>query len=111
MLLGVREQRLDGVAGDPRVGVQEQDEAARGGLDAAVPAGGETEIRLLHEPHVGKPLADELDRAVRRPVVDDDRLVLGDAVQAALEPWERVVRHDDDRNRRVRSRPRVSLSV
>ena len=58
----------------------------------------EPEVLLLDEPDRRKLLAHERDRPVRRAVVDDDRLVARDALEALLEPRQRVVRDDDDRH-------------
>src|SRR4029453_16184399 len=51
----------------------------------------------LDDPHVLE-APRGLERAVGRPVVDDDRRGARDAREAPLEPGHRVVGHDDDRD-------------
>ena len=88
-------QLLGSVAEEPGVCVQDEHVLAGGLRDASVPARRESPVLRLDERDGGEPLADELDRAVARAVVDDDRLEGGDALEALLEPGQRVVGDDD----------------
>src|SRR3954454_6216144 len=81
----------------PRVGVQQQDVAARCPFDAGVPAVGEPAVLLLDELGLREALAHELERAVGRAVVDHHALDAAHALEALLEPRQGVVGHDDDR--------------
>src|SRR5262249_29477246 len=65
---------------------------------AGVPTVGEPAILLADELHLGKPLLHELDGSVRGLVVDDDGLVAAHALERLLEPRQRVVRHDHNRD-------------
>ena len=111
VILGERDQRLDALADDPRVGVQQQDEVPRRRFDAATPACGEPEVRPARRAARPEPLADELDRAVGRPVVDDDRLVRGRRFPGSARARGARCTSRRRPKRRIRSRPRVSLSV
>ncbi len=95
--VGERDEPRDRVADEPRVGVQEQDVPALRPADAVIPTGSEPAVLGFEQRHVRKAVADELDRAVSRPVVDDDGRDAGKALQAALDPRQRVV-GDDDRH-------------
>ena len=85
---------LDRVADDPRVRVQEQEVVARRRAHSGVVAGAEAAVLLLD--HQRAVAARDLDRRVRRAVVDHDRLEAHDALERALEPRQRVVADYDD---------------
>ena len=95
MRVGVPDEAPERPLGHPGVGVQDQEVAARRDRHARVPAGGEPQVLLLDHPRVGKELANDVDRAVAGAVVDDDRLLAADAVEALLDPGQRVVGDDD----------------
>src|ERR1051325_2531511 len=99
MLVGERDEPGERAVVEPCVRVQQQDVAPGRLRDAPVPAGGEPAIRLLDDLPRGNALADERDSPVARLVVDDDGLGPGHALEASLEPRQRVVR--DDHHRRV----------
>ncbi len=107
MRVGERGEPVDGVPDDPGVRVQEQEVVARCDSHPGVVPATHADVRLLDHPGLREPLPDELERAVRRAVVDDDRLVAPDALEAALEPRQPVQRDDDDgdgtHTRRVRT--------
>src|SRR5213079_200539 len=63
--------------------------------DAAVPAGGEPGVLLLDQARFRESLAYERHGPVARAVVDDDRLAAAHALEAALDPRQPVVGHDD----------------
>ena len=69
--------------------------------DPAIPAGAEPAVLRLDDPDLGKPLAHDVDGPVGRAVVDDDGLGAGDALEAPLDPRQRVVGHDDAGGARV----------
>ena len=86
MLVGEGDQVLQRTLGQPRVGVEEQEIAPGSRAHAGVVAGAEPAVGLLDDARLREPLADELGRPVGRAVIDDDELVPGDALEAALEP-------------------------
>ena len=92
---GRGQQLLAGVIDEPCVRVEDQDVLAARLGDAEVPAGREPAVLRLDDPHRGEPLADERDRPVARAVVDDDRVERRDALEALLDPRQRVVGDDD----------------
>src|SRR2546430_123519 len=89
---------LDRTGVKPRVGVQQQDVAARGPRDAGVPAVREASVLLLYDRHLGEPLPHERDGAVTRAVIDQDRLMSAHALERLLEPGQSVVGDDDHRD-------------
>ena len=89
---------------DVRVGVR--DDLAAGPGETAVARGAEPPVRCLDEAHLRMPARD-LSRAVLRPVVDEDDLVIGihQPLQRGEAVFERVggvVRAHDDRDPRPR---------
>ena len=112
VLVGEGDEPAQRALGQPRVRVQDQEVAARRGLHAAVPAGREADVLLLDHACLGQLLADDVRAAVGRAVVDDDHLLSAHALEAALDPGERVVRDDDDARVRhgARSAPARSPS-
>ena len=86
---------------EPGVSVQQEHVLRGGGANAGVPARGEPAVLALDDAHCGKPLTDDVDGAVARAVVDHDGIDLGDALQALLDPGQRVVRDDHARSARV----------
>ena len=83
------------IADEPGVRVEDED-VRRGSLpDPPVPAGGEPEVLLLDDAYLRKALAHEVERAVRRAVVDDDRLHSGDTLERPLDVGQPVVGDDD----------------
>ena len=88
MLVGEGDQLLDRVAGHPGVGVEQEEVAAPRDAHAGVVARAHAQVVLLDEPRVRKALAHELAAPVGRAVVDHDRLVAGDGLEAALEPGQ-----------------------
>ena len=90
------DQPVDRVADYPGVSVQDQEPAAARFAHPAVPAGREAPILLLDEPRFREAIANELERPVRRAVVDDDGLVAAHALETALHVRQRVQRHHDD---------------
>jgi hypothetical protein len=82
MLVGERNEPVERALGQPSVGVQDQRVTAGGDRQARVPAGPEPAVLALEEPHLGKELADDVDRPVGGAVVDDDRLHTAHALQA-----------------------------
>ena len=104
MRVGERDEPLEPVADDPGVRVEQEEVAAVGRAHAGVVAAAHAAVLLLDHAHVREALAHELERAVGRAVVDDDRLVAAHRLEALLEPRQRVPRHDDDRRRQARRR-------
>ena len=94
--LGEGGELLDRVADGPGVRVEKQEIAARGHAHARVRAGAEAGVPLLDQPRLREAAAHELERPVGRAVVDDDRLVPAHALEAPLQPGQRVVGDDDD---------------
>ena len=95
-LVGEGDEPGERALGQPGVGVQDQEVAAGRGRHARVPAGGEPEVLLLDQRASGKLLAHDVDRPVGGAVVDDDDLLAAHALEALLDPRQRVVGDDDD---------------
>ena len=104
--LGEAHQCVQRAGGEPRVRVQEQVPAPRRGPHAGVVAGSEALVLLLDHDGLGEALANEVERAVRGAVVDDDELRSRDALQSLLHPGQGVVRHDDRGDLRHVAAPR-----
>ena len=96
MRVGELGEPFDRVAERPGVGVEDEDVRSGCLADAAIPARSEPAVLLLDQPNGGKPVTHERDRPVRRAVVHDNGLVARDALEALLEPRQRVVRNDRD---------------
>src|SRR5512132_4634180 len=96
MLVGKLGESLDRVAERPGVGVEDEDVRAGRLADAAVPARSKPAVLLLNHPNGRKLVTHERDRPVSRAVVDYDGLVARDALEALLDPRQRVVRDDGD---------------
>ncbi len=94
--VGERHEPPERVADEPRVRVHEQDVAAGRPADPLVPARGEPAVLALDELDVGEALPHELDRPVGRAVVHDHDAPAREALEAGLDPGQRVVRHHDD---------------
>ena len=95
MLVGVPDEASERAIGQPCIRVQDQEVAAGRDRHAGVPAGREPEVLLLDHPSLGKELPDDLDGAVVRAVVDDHGLLAANALEALLDPRQRVVGDDD----------------
>ena len=95
-LVGEGDEPAQRALGQPRVRVQDQEVAARRLLDPTVPAGGQADVLLLDHARVRELLADDVGAAVAGAVVDDDDLLAAHALEAALDPRQRVVGDDDD---------------
>ena len=107
VLLGEGDEPLERAGREPRVRVQDQRVRLGEGRHAGIPAGGEAEVLLLDQLHVGEAGPDEVDRAVGRAVVDDDGLDTAHALEALLQPGQRVVGDDDNAGLRHASRSAV----
>src|SRR2546427_955704 len=113
MRVGERNQRAERALVEPGIRVEQQRIAARGAVDAGVPAERESAVLLLDEHDFREAVAHELDGAVGRAVVDHDRLDSAHAREALLEPRQPVVRDDDhgDRAHRRRSPSRMRIAT
>ena len=101
MAVGRGDECVECVLDEPGVGVEEQDVLRCRRPDPGVPAGRDAAVLALDDAHAGEPLPDEVDGAVGRAVVDDDRLDAGDAPEALGDPGQRVIRDDHARDARA----------
>ena len=97
------DHRAERVLLEDRVRVEDQHVAPRRLADGLIVGRREAHVLLVcDQPHVREALADHLRRAVRRVVVDDERLDrqprarLLDRPERLLQELPHVVRHDDD---------------
>ena len=89
-----RERVLD----EPGVCVEHEDVVGSGLCDAPVPARCEAAVLGLDDANGREPVPDDGDRVVRGGVVYDDGVDPGDALEASLDPRQRVVRDHDARD-------------
>jgi hypothetical protein len=93
--VGVPDQAAERPLGQPGIRVQDQEIASGRDRHAGIPPGCEPEVPLLDHPCCRKAFPDHFHRAVVRAVVDDDRLLVADALEALLDPGQGVVGDDD----------------
>jgi len=86
MLIRKPGELLGAVADQPGIRVEQQEVAAGGKPHPSVVAAAHAEVLLLDHVCLGKPSPNELNRPVGRPVVDHDRFVIANALEAALDP-------------------------
>ena len=98
MLVGKRSELFYRVPDRPRIRVEQQEIAPRGEAHPRVVAAAHPAVLLFDHARVGKAAPHDLQRLVLRPVVDDDRLVASDALEATLDPLRRIESYDYDGN-------------
>src|SRR5262249_4688059 len=98
MFVGERRELPYGVPARPGVRVQEQAVPPGSETHPGVVAAAHSGVLLFDQARVGKTAPHDLERLVAGAVVDDDRLMVANALEAAFDPLRRIECDHNDGN-------------